>query len=72
AEAEAANAAGRRVWAAVGRVAHGPQRSEEAFLRSLAGVGRPVETIRFGRDVALFRFEPASVAPPDAECRGRP
>ena len=72
AEAEAANAAGRRVWAAVGRVAHGPQRSEVAVLGALTGVGRPAETIRFGRDVVLFRFEPASAVPPDAECRGRP
>jgi mannosyltransferase len=72
AEAAAANAAGWPVWAAVGRVAHGPQRSEESFLRSLVGVGNPAETIRFGRDVVLFRFEPASAAPFDAECRGRP
>ncbi len=72
AEAEAAIAAGRQVWAAVGRVAHGRQRSEEAFLSALAGIGRPAETIRFGRDVALFRFEPASAGRLDAECRRQP
>lgn len=71
AEAETAIAAGRRVWAAVGRVAHGQERSEEAFLAALTGVGHPAETIRFGRDVVLFRFEPAA-APPSAECRERP
>ena len=72
AEAEAAIVAGRRVWAAVGKVAHGRQRSEAAFVDALAGVGRPAETIRFGRDVALFRFEPASAGRLDAECRRQP
>lgn len=58
AEAAAAIAAGGHVWAAVGKVAYGPRTSEDVFLRSLAGLGRPAQTIRFGQDVVLYRFDP--------------
>lgn len=47
-----------RVWLVYGRTGQGRMIPEQEYLRKWAALGPPVATVRFGRHVVAWRFEP--------------
>lgn len=64
-------APGHNVWAVYGRTGQGPMSPLEAYLRSLAPLGRPAAEYSIGRYIVLWRFaEPGEAESAAARSNG--
>jgi mannosyltransferase len=50
----------RNVWVMYGRTGQGNMAPEAEYLKKWSALGAPISTIKFGRHIVAFRFEPST------------